>query len=285
MNSVHLVGISGSLRAASYNTALLRAAFADLPEGVTAEIVSLDGIPFYNQDEERESGIPASVSTLRGIVGAGDGIVFATPEYNWSVTGALKNAVDWLSRGPDSPLDFKPAAIIGAGGGSGTARSQRHLRDILSHNSLCIVADPQVMVSGTSERFDGTDLVDEGVKEELRVMIDRLCDVVERSWSSERLTVKGSILVVGALADRVDDAVRSIAEMGYRTLTAHAAADAVRIVGNRTIACVVIDAGIDRWARGVIAAAFNDGVVVVVDDPAQAGSEVDEALRYAIDPL
>jgi len=281
---MHFVGISGSLRAASYNTALLRAAFDDLPEGVTAEIVSLDGIPFYNQDVERTTGMSESVEALRSVVGGADGIVFATPEYNWSVTGALKNAVDWLSRGPDSPLDFKPAAIIGAGGGSGTARSQRHLRDILSHNSLCIVADPQVMVAGTAERFEGATLVDEGVKAELREMIGRLCDVVERSHSSERLTVKGSILVVGGLAERVDDAVRSITEMGYRTLIAHTAVDAVRIMGNRAVAGVVLDEELDTTTRRTIDDAAGEAVVVTVEAPSAAGAQVDEALRYASDP-
>ncbi len=154
MTQAHLVGISGSLRAASYNTALLRAAFEALPDGVTASIVPLKGIPLYDQDDVKEHGTPASVNELRSAVAVADGIVFATPEYNWSVTGAMKNAIDWLSGGPNSPLDFKPAAIIGVGGGSGTARSQEHLRDILGHNSLCILADPQVMVSGLGKRFD-----------------------------------------------------------------------------------------------------------------------------------
>jgi chromate reductase len=116
MTHVHLIGIAGSLRSGSYNTALLRAAFDDLPEGVTAEIVSLGRIPLYHQDDEQEHGAPAPVVEIRSAVAAADGIVFATPEYNWSVTGAMKNAVDCLSRGPNSTLDFKPAAIIGGGG-------------------------------------------------------------------------------------------------------------------------------------------------------------------------
>ncbi len=285
MEPIHLVGISGSLRVASYNTALLRAAFAELPEGTTAEIVPLHGIPLYNQDDERERGMPETVAELRRVVGSADGMVFATPEYNWSVTGAMKNAIDWLSRGPGSPLDFKPAAIIGAGGGSGTARSQRHLRDILSHNSLCIVADPQVMVSGTADRFDGTTLVDEGVKVDLREMIGRLCELVDRARSAERLPVKGSILVVGPTAGRVDDAVRSVAEMGYRTLTAHAAVDAIRILSNRSIAGVAIDATLDLENRGALVDRAGDDVVMAtVETPAHAGTEIEEALRYANSP-
>ena len=125
MVNTHLIGISGSLRSGSYNTALRRAAFENLPAGVTAEIVSLAGIPLYNADDVKDHGKPEAVEALRSVVRSADGIVFATPEYNWSVTGAMKNTVDWLSLGPESPLDFKPAAIIGAGGGSGTARSRQ----------------------------------------------------------------------------------------------------------------------------------------------------------------
>ena len=206
MANTHLIGISGSLRTGSYNTALLRAAFEGLPEGVTAEVVSLADIPFYNADYVREHGKPDTVQSLRSVARSADGIVFATPEYNWSVTGTMNNTIDWLSLGPESPLDFKPAAIIGAGGGSGTARSQRHLRDILSHNSLCIVSDPQVMVSSASQRFAGDELADDGVRSELATMIDRLLEVIERAHSTERLDLRGSILVVGSEASRADRA-------------------------------------------------------------------------------
>jgi len=284
MESVHLIGISGSLRNASYNTALLRSAFDELPDGVTAEIVSLEGIPLYNQDDERDHGFPPAVEAVRAAIDAADGIVFATPEYNWSITGALKNAIDWLSRGPDSPLNFKPAAIIGVGGGSGTERSQRHLRDVLSHNSLCIVADPQVMVAGATGRFDGTTLIDQEVIAELREMIGRLCEVVERSESSERLVVKGSILIVGGSAGWVDDAGRSVTEMGYRTLAAFAPVDAVRIIGNRNIAGVVLDGVLGRADRRSIAEAVGDTPVVIVGDASVAGSDIEEALRYGVGP-
>jgi len=280
MANTHLIGISGSLRSGSYNTALLRAAFADLPPGVSGEVASLADIPLYNADNVTEQGKPEAAESLREATRSAQGIVFATPEYNWSVTGAMKNAVDWLSLGPDSPLDFKPAAIIGAGGGSGTARSQRHLRDILSHNSLCIVSDPQVMVSSASQRFEGTELADDGVRSELLTMIDRLLEVIERSHSTERIDLRGSVLVVGSEASRADRAAHSIVEHGHRTLTALAAVDAERILSRRTVAGVVLDAHVGSDARQLVKAAAAAIPVVEVEDPAAAGRLIDDALRF-----
>ena len=280
MTQAHLVGISGSLRSASYNTALLRSAFENLPDGVTASIASLKGIPLFDQDDVTEHGKPPLVEDLRSAVAAADGIVFATPEYNWSVTGAMKNAIDWLSGGPDSPLDFKPAAIVGVGGGSGTARSQVHLRDILGHNSLCILADPQVMVSGLGERFDGLELTDEETRSELSAMVDGLLQLVERSRSRERIEVHGSVLIVGSVDRHVDTAVRSLVERGYRTLLASSTIDARRILTKRAVAAIVLDPTIERGDRTRIASAAGDLPVVMATDPATVGGTVDDTLRY-----
>jgi len=280
MTQAHLVGISGSLRAASYNTALLRAAFEMLPEGVTASIVPLNGIPLHNQDDVQELGTPASVDEIRSKVAAADGIVFATPEYNWSVTGAMKNAVDWLSGGPNSPLDFKPAAIIGIGGGSGTARSQQHLRDILGHNDLCILADPQVMVSGLGKRFDGLELADDGVRSELEAMVTGLVQLIERSRSRDRVDVQGSVLVVGAVDQHSDTAARSLVEMGYRTLRASSTIDAERILTKRAVAAIVLDPEIDATDRPLIESASGNLPVITATDPAAVGRVVDDTLRY-----
>ncbi|MEA2010094.1 MAG: NAD(P)H-dependent oxidoreductase [Actinomycetota bacterium] len=284
MTQAHLVGISGSLRAASYNTALLRAAFENLPDGVTASIASLKDIPLFDQDEVSAHGKPASVSDLRSAVAAADGIVFATPEYNWSVTGAMKNAIDWLSGGPDSPLDFKPAAIIGIGGGSGTARSQEHLRDILGHNSLCILADPQVMVSGLGRRFDGLELADADVGSELEKMIDGLLGLVERSRSRERIDVQGSVLIVGAVEDHAATAVRSLVEMGYRTLQAASTIDAERILTKRAVAAIVLDPAIEAVDRTRVGTAAGDLPIVMAIDPATVGGLIDDTLRYGTGP-
>ncbi len=281
MTFTHLIGISGSLRAGSLNTALLRAAFEDLPDGVTAEVVSITDIPLYNADDVTDGTMPAPVVALRSVVDRADGIVFATPEYNWSVTGAMKNAVDWLSLGPGSPLDFKPAAIIGAGGGSGTARSQKHLRDVLSHNSLCIVADPQVMVARAFQRFDGTGLNDDGVRAELKAMLGRLVEVIDRSRSVGRVEARGSVLVVGSEEPRLDIAVRGVVEHGYRTLAAFAPVDAERILGRRSVAAVAVDVHLRDAAVATVRAAVGDIPIVEFDDPSSAGRMIDDALRLA----
>ena len=279
MTSTHLIGISGSLRAGSLNTALLRAAFEDLPDGVTAEVVSISDIPLYNADDADGGVMPAPVAALRSAVALADGIVFATPEYNWSVTGAMKNAVDWLSLGPDSPLDFKPAAIAGAGGGSGTARSQRHLRDILSHNSLAIVADPQVMVARAVQRFEGTDLADEDVRLELKTMVGRLVELIARSRLVGRVEAEGSVLVVGSEEPRLDVAVRGVVEHGHRTLTALAPVDAERILSRRSVAAVAVDVHLGDVALARVRDAVEDTPLVEFDDPSGAGRLVDDALR------
>jgi chromate reductase len=282
MAQVHLVGISGSLRTASYNTALLRAAFGSLPERVTADIAPLKGIPLFDQDDVKEHGKPTAVEGLRAAVGVADGIVFATPEYNWSVTGAMKNAIDWLSGGPNSPLDFKPAAIIGVGGGSGTARSQEHLRDILGHNSLCILAEPQVMVSGLEKRFDGLELADEGIRSELGLMVNGLLQLVERSRSRERIEVDGSVLIVGAIDEESEKAARNLVELGYRTLQASSVLDAERILTKRAVAAIVLDPAVEAADRIRIRRASGDLPIIMATDPVTVGGTVDETLRYGI---
>lgn len=283
---IDLVGISGSLRRNSYNTALLRAAQGLLPADVSLQVLDLNGIPMYNWDDEQEHGFPESVAMLRDQVAAADGIVFANPEYNWSVTAALKNALDWLSRGPDSPLDFMPAAIVGAGGGSGTAASQRHLRDILSHNRFCVVADPQVMVAGAPAHFDGLKLVDPEVRADIRIMLERLVVIVERARHLPPQRIAGSVLVVGRDGDTVGDVSRRIAEMGHRTLEGLSDIDTIRLLETRAVAAVVIGASVDESSRERVVershALHPEAPIVLTADPATAASEVDDALRYRV---
>jgi NAD(P)H-dependent FMN reductase len=123
-----LIGISGSLRRGSFNTALLRAAAELVPEGVELKVETVHGIPLYDGDVEAAEGIPEGVRTLKDAIVASDGLVLATPEYNNSMSGVLKNAVDWLSRPPaDIPRVFrgKPVALMGASPGNfGTILSQ-----------------------------------------------------------------------------------------------------------------------------------------------------------------
>lgn len=126
--TTRILGISGSLRAGSYNTALLRAAQQHLPGDVELEIATLHGIPLYDGDVEQRDGIPAEVQALKERIVASDGVLLATPEYNNGIPGVFKNAIDWLSRPPsDAPRIFadRPYAVIGASpGGFGTMLAQ-----------------------------------------------------------------------------------------------------------------------------------------------------------------
>lgn len=164
---IHIAAMSGSLRSGSYNTALLREAQRRLPEGATMEIVPIRDLPLFDADLEAE-GVPEAVDRMRRSLAVADAFLFASPEYNFSITAALKNALDWASRGVDSPLNGKTAAIMGAGGKLGTARSQFHLREILMHNRIWVLPGPEVLVQGASRHFD----------DELRLIDPRLADRV-----------------------------------------------------------------------------------------------------------
>ena len=146
--TINILGIPGSLRRDSLNRSLLRAAGDLLPEGMSLEVADISDLPLYNWDDEQESGFRPSVQRFRDQVAAADGLLIATPEYNNSMPGALKNAIDWASRGPESPLNGKPAAIMGAAGRLGSVRAQMHLRTVLMHNDLKVVQRPEVLVTG-----------------------------------------------------------------------------------------------------------------------------------------
>jgi chromate reductase len=169
-NTINVLGFAGSLRQKSHNRNLLNAAETLLPEGMSLQIFDLIDIPLFNQDVEAE-GIPDAVMAFREAMKAADALLIATPEYNWSIPGVLKNALDWVSRkGPDlqAPLDGKTAAIMGAGGGNGTLRAQMHLRDILGHNRLYVLPHPQMMVAKAWQHFDADgNLTDEATRDRL----------------------------------------------------------------------------------------------------------------------
>lgn len=172
--SIHVLGFSGSLRKGSYNSALLREATALLPDGMTLELFDLALLTLYNYDVEQE-GWPAPVQHFRARLAAADALLIASPEYNFSVTGVLKNAIDWASRPPESPLNNKPLAMMGAGGGFGTLRSQMHLRDIVLHNNMHPLTRPQVLVSRAYEKFDADGrLIDDKSRASIRDMLAAL---------------------------------------------------------------------------------------------------------------
>jgi chromate reductase len=150
---VRILGIAGSLRRESYNRAALRAAVQLAPQDATLDVFELDGIPGFNQDEEQKP--PAKVVELKRRVREADAVLFVTPEYNYSVPGVLKNAIDWASRPyGDSAWSGKPAAIMGASPGAiATARAQYHLRQIMVFLNMFPINQPEVMIGHAATRF------------------------------------------------------------------------------------------------------------------------------------
>ena len=173
-----VLAVSGSLRAASHNSALLRAAAEAAPEGVVVELFDPAGIadlPMYDQDLE-VAGPPEPVAALREAWGSADAILFATPEYNGSVPGGLKNAVDWASRPVrEAPLTNQTVAVIGASTGQfGAMWAQADLRKILGVAGARVVAD-ELPVTRAHEKFDAEGrLLDGELFERLRLLLETL---------------------------------------------------------------------------------------------------------------
>lgn len=172
-----LIGISGSLRRASYNTALLRAAAAMMPAGSRLEIGSIREFPLYDADLEAASGLPHAVLRLKDAIAAADGLLIATPEYNNSIPGVAKNAIDWLSRPPaDIGRVFggKPVALVGASpGGFGTILSQNAWLPVLRTLGARLWTGGRLMVSRAGQVFDGTGaIVDPKAEAALRQFVE-----------------------------------------------------------------------------------------------------------------
>lgn len=153
-----ILGLSGSLRRASFNSGLLRAAAEVAPEGVTVQIGSIREVPLYDGDLEEAGGLPESVVTLQRALAAADGLLLVTPEYNNAMPGVFKNAIDWMSRGRDGLAAFrgKPVALIGASpGGFGTILSQSNWLPVLRTLQVEFWAEGRMMVSRAGDAFDG----------------------------------------------------------------------------------------------------------------------------------
>ena len=150
-----ILAFAGSLRANSYNRGLIRLAAKVAPEDVTVRSFDIAPIPLYNEDVEQQ-GDPDPVRRFKEEIGAADALLIATPEYNYSVPGVLKNAIDWASRPPQtSPLKRKPTAIIGASGGPwGTTRAQLALRQSFTFTETLVLPKPELYVTNGRERFD-----------------------------------------------------------------------------------------------------------------------------------
>ena len=172
-----LIGISGSLRRQSFNSALLRAAATMMPEGSVLQIADIADIPLYNGDVESASGIPAAVARLKEQIAASDGLLIATPEYNNSIPGVLKNTIDWLSRpGSDIPAVFsgKAVAVMGASPGPfGTLLSQTAWLPVLRTLRTRPWFEGRMMVSRAATVFDEHgELIDEKIRGQLRGFVE-----------------------------------------------------------------------------------------------------------------
>lgn len=161
---IKVLGISGSLRKGSYNTRLLEIAKEHLPDGMTLEIAGIGDLPLYNDDLIVNGEFPAVVEAFKAKIRAADALLMAVPEYNYSVSGVLKNAIDWASRPPaTTPLNRKPLAMMGVGGRFGTTRAQLHLRQIAVFTNMLPLNKPEVLISNFPNRAfdDNGNLVDE----------------------------------------------------------------------------------------------------------------------------
>jgi chromate reductase len=178
---IRILGIAGSLRRNSYNRAALRAAQQLVPEDATLDIIEIDGIPGFSQDDERQP--PAKVVELKKRIREADAVLIVTPEYNYSIPGVLKNAIDWASRPyGDSALTDKPVAIMGASAGRiGTARAQYHLRQVFVFLNVHPVNQPEVMIGNASEHFDADgNLINETIKDNIRQLLRNLVSWTRR---------------------------------------------------------------------------------------------------------
>jgi chromate reductase len=173
-----ILAISGSLRTGSLNTALLAAAQKHAPSGVRIELYEgLGDLPPFNDDLDTPDCVPSSVIDLRARIGDADGLLIATPEYNYSIPGVLKNALDWASRpNPGAVLDGKNVAITGASPGNfGTSRAQMALRQVFLATRSPVVASPETLVFAAHQRFDeGGNLIDDGTIGLLRATLEGL---------------------------------------------------------------------------------------------------------------
>lgn len=178
-----LIGLSGSLRGVSFNTALLRAAAELMPEGVELMVHTIRGIPLYDADVETAEGIPQNVTDLKDAIAASDGLLLATPEYNNSIPGVFKNAIDWLSRPPaDIKRVFggKPVAILCASpGGFGTVLSQNAWLPVVRTLGTRPWFQGRLLVSHAGNVFDASGAItDETVREQLKRFVHGFAEFV-----------------------------------------------------------------------------------------------------------
>lgn len=179
---IQFVGLSGSLRKGSFNTMLLKAAAQILPTDVSMEIISIEDIPLYNADLDLPAAKqrPRTVEHFRKMLADADGILISSPEYNYSIPGGLKNAIDWASRGEDSPLLRKPVAVIGTTTGLwGTVRMQMAFHNVFQYLDMKPVYKPEVLVAQAEKKFDKDgSLIDEMAKKLIKQKLEALKEMI-----------------------------------------------------------------------------------------------------------
>lgn len=177
MKTYHFVAISGSLRKASYNTMVLKTLQKIAPKHIRIKQLLIDDVPFYNADLH-EKKFPAAVEKLNDAIKKADAVIFVTPEYNYSIPGALKNALDIISRSPKKPFNLKPVGIMGASPGLlGTARAQYHLRQTMVFLNAYAMNQPEIMISKVNEKFDASEkLTDQETATMLLKFLDALAE-------------------------------------------------------------------------------------------------------------
>jgi chromate reductase len=182
MPDFKILAMSGSLRKKSLNTATLRAAQEVAPAGVSIEIFDIGALPLYNEDLRHDGSFPDVVATLREKVRAADAALFACPEYNYSVTPALKNALDWCSRAPNQPFAYKAAGVVGATGSpAGGPRAQAHLRNIFVSLDIIAVNQPQVLIGGAAQKFDADlKLTDQASRDFIKAHLEALVKLANK---------------------------------------------------------------------------------------------------------
>ncbi|WP_417276210.1 NADPH-dependent FMN reductase [Castellaniella sp.] len=184
--SIRVLAIGGSLRKESYNQQLIRQAQRQAPQDVVIELADLSDVPLYNGDIQAE-GFPASVLRIAEQAAQADAFLIATPEYNYSISGVLKNAIDWLSRVPSAPFQGKPVALASASmGGLGGARAQYHLRQVLIYMDVHVLNKPELFISTAHEKFSAEgELTDVASRAGLDALLAALAVQTRRLQASE----------------------------------------------------------------------------------------------------
>lgn len=192
---IHILGFAGSLRKQSYNRSLLSAATEMVPGDATLEVFDLEGIPPFNQDLEQQP--PEKVREFKANIRAADAILIVTPEYNYSIPGVLKNAIDWASRPyGDNAFDGKPVAVMGASVGMlGTARAQYDLRRSFVFLNMFPLNQPEGMVPFAQDKVDSNGRVtDEKTRKKIRELLESLVAWTKRMELGEERSARAAKL-------------------------------------------------------------------------------------------